>query len=252
MSKIITLEGKCALVTGGSRGLGLEMSKQLANAGALVWINDIDGPSCERAAAILKSQGLLAFPIIYDVTDRTAIDIARDKIKQRCDGVNILINNAGIGDFVSWPEISEDKWHKMIDVHLTGTFNCSAIFLPDMTAKCWGRIINISSVAAKRGDHMGNAHYTAAKAGIIGLTRSLAANVAASGVTVNAIAPGLVDTELSRQMSPNLKKKTIDRIPIGRLGAPDEIAAAALFLASDWASYIVGETINVNGGSYMD
>ena len=166
--------------------------------------------------------------------------------------IDILVNNAGIGDFVSFPEITPEKWHRMIEIHLTGTFNCCQAAFPHMKSQSYGKILNVSSAAGKRGDFIGNAHYTAAKAGIIGLTKSLAFYAAPLGINVNAIAPGLVATELTNGMNPEMKATTIARIPAGRLGRPDEIARAAAFLVSDDASYIFGETLSVNGGSYMD
>ena len=138
--------------------------------------------------------------------------------------MDILINNAGIGDFVSFPEISSEKWDRMINIHLKGSFNCCQAALGAMKARSYGKIVNVSSVAGKRGDFIGNAHYTAAKAGIIGLTKSLALYAAPFGINVNAIAPGLVATELSDEMSPEMKATTLSRIPAGRLGRPEEIA----------------------------
>ena len=183
---------------------------------------------------------------------RSQVEGAFRQILRDHGRVDILINNAGIGDFVSFPEISSEKWDRMINIHLKGSFNCCQAVLAGMKAQKYGKIVNVSSVAGKRGDFIGNAHYTAAKAGIIGLTKSLALYAAPFGINVNAIAPGLVATELSDEMSSEMKATTISRIPAGRLGRPDEIARAAAFLVSEDASYIFGETLSVNGGSYMD
>jgi NAD(P)-dependent dehydrogenase (short-subunit alcohol dehydrogenase family) len=140
----------------------------------------------------------------------------------------------------------------MLNVHLTGAYNCCHAVMPDMLKRRFGRIVNVSSVAGKRGDFIGNAHYTAAKAGMIGLTKSLAAWAAPYDVRVNAIAPGIVDTELTREMSESHRATTVSRVPLGRFARPDEIASVVLFLLSDASSYVIGETINVNGGSYLD
>jgi 3-oxoacyl-[acyl-carrier protein] reductase len=153
---------------------------------------------------------------------------------------------------VTFPEITPEKWDRMLGIHLTGSFNCCQAVLASMTERKYGKIVNVSSVAGKRGDFGGNAHYTAAKAGIIGLTKSLARYAAPFGINVNAVAPGLVATELTDGMSSEWKETTISRIPAGRLGEPKEIAQVTAFLVSEDASYIFGETISVNGGSYMD
>lgn len=248
----IDLKGKTALVTGGSRGLGLGISQQLALSGASVWINDINAKAAEVAQQDLAVSGVTVHTVLANVADRDQVARMCEVITENSGTVDILVNNAGIGDFVGWRDITAEKWDAMLSVHLTGTFNCCKLFLPAMISSGWGRVINISSVAGKRGDFMGNAHYTAAKAGIIGLTRSLAADVAADGVTVNAVAPGLIETDLTSHMSAEMRRETEARIPLGRLGLPSEIAAAVTFLASEQASYIVGETISVNGGSYLD
>ena len=245
--------GRVALVTGSAHGLGRRMALDLAKEGAAVAVNDVDADAARQTVEEIAAAGGTAAPAIADVSDSAAVARMVEEIEATLSGpLDILINNAGIGDFVSWPEITDAKWRRLIDIHLTGTFNCCRAALPGMIARGYGKVLNISSVAGKRGDFLGNAHYTAAKAGIIGLTKSLAADVAAKGVNVNALAPGLVRTELTDEMSPELKANTIGRIAIGRLGEAGEISSAALFLVSDAASYIVGETLSVNGGSYMD
>lgn len=246
------LSGKIALVTGAGRGLGLAIADVLAGRGAHVIANDRTlGPATEAAESI-RARGGSASSIAFDVADPAQVEDGVRRILSDHHRVDILINNAGIGDFVSFPEITSDKWDRMINIHLKGSFNCCQAALAAMKAQKYGKIVNVSSVAGKRGDFIGNAHYTAAKAGIIGLTKSLALYAAPFGINVNAIAPGLVATELTDEMSPEMKATTISRIPAGRLGRPEEIARAAAFLVSDDASYIFGETLSVNGGSYMD
>ncbi|WP_038367031.1 SDR family NAD(P)-dependent oxidoreductase [Bosea sp. UNC402CLCol] len=246
------LSGKIAVVTGAGRGLGKAIADVLAGRGAHVVVNDLTLELAEEAAASARARGESASAIAFDVADPNQVEIAFRRIRGDHGRVDILINNAGIGDFVSFPEITPEKWDRMLNIHLKGSFNCCQAVLAGMKEQKYGKIVNISSVAGKRGDFIGNAHYTAAKAGIIGLTKSLALYAAPFGINVNAIAPGLVATELSDEMSSEMKATTISRIPAGRLGRPEEIARATAFLVSDDASYVFGETLSVNGGSYMD
>jgi 3-oxoacyl-[acyl-carrier protein] reductase len=246
------LSGKIAVVTGAGRGLGSAIADVLADRGAHVIVNDRTLEPATEAVETIRRRGGNASAIAFDVADTTQVEESFRQLLADHGRVDILINNAGIGDFVSFPEISSEKWDRMINIHLKGSFNCCQAVLASMKAQQYGKIVNVSSVAGKRGDFIGNAHYTAAKAGIIGLTRSLALYAAPFGINVNAIAPGLVSTELTDEMSPDMKATTISRIPAGRLGRPEEIARAAAFLVSDDASYIFGETLSVNGGSYMD
>jgi len=246
------LLGKIAVVTGAGRGLGSAIADVLADRGAHVIVNDRSLEPATMAAAGIRARGGNASAIAFDVADAAQVEKAFHQILADQGCVDILVNNAGIGDFVSFPEITSEKWDRMLSIHLKGSFNCCQAALGSMKAQKAGKIVNVSSVAGKRGDFIGNAHYTAAKAGIIGLTKSLALYAAPFGINVNAIAPGLVATELSDEMSPDMKATTISRIPAGRLGRPEEVARATAFLVSDDASYIFGETLSVNGGSYMD
>jgi len=246
------LTGKVAMVTGAGRGLGKAIADVLASRGAHVIINDRTLEPAQDAAQAIQNRGERASAIAFDVAEPGQVETAFRKVCKDHGRVDILINNAGIGDFVSFPEISPEKWDRMLNIHLKGSFNCCQAVLAGMKEQRYGKIVNISSVAGKRGDFIGNAHYTAAKAGIIGLTKSLALYAAPFGINVNAIAPGLIATELSDGMSNEMKATTISRIPAGRLGLPEEIGRATAFLVSDDASYIFGETLSVNGGSYMD
>lgn len=246
------LSGKIAVVTGSGRGLGKAIAEVLAGRGAHVVITDRVLDPAEQAAASIRAAGGKASPIAFDVAEPEQVEQAFEKIRAELGRVDILINNAGIGDFVSFPEITSEKWDRMLNIHLKGSFNCCQAVLAGMKEQKYGKIVNVSSVAGKRGDFIGNAHYTAAKAGIIGLTKSLALYAAPFGINVNAVAPGLFATELTDGMSSDMKATTISRIPAGRLGRPEEIGRATAFLVSDDASYIFGETLSVNGGSYMD
>lgn len=244
--------GRVAVVTGGAKGIGAGISLALAQAGAKVAVVDLDLDAASQLAAGLRAQGAQAQAVRCDVSSTQDVHAAVRSIADTLGPVDLLVNNAGIGDFVSFPEITRERWDRMVAVHLTGAYNWSHAVMPGMRERRFGRIVNVSSVAGKRGDFIGNAHYTAAKAGLIGLTKSLAAWAAPDGVRVNGIAPGIVDTELTRGMSDEHKRVTLSRIPIARFADSQEIAAVVLFLLGDAASYVVGETINVNGGSYID
>ena len=246
------LGGKIAIVTGSARGLGKSTAEILAQRGAHVIIADRDFKLATLVAETIVTQGGKATPKDFDVANTNQVNEVFQHLIAEFGSIHILVNNAGIGDFVSFPEITPEKWDRMLNIHLKGTFNCCQAVLPSMREQKYGKIVNVSSVAGKRGDISGNAHNTAAKAGIIGLTKSLAGYAAPFCINVNAVAPGLVATELSDEMSPEWKATTIARIPAGRLGRPEEIGRAIAFLASDDASYIFGETLSVNGGSYMD
>jgi NAD(P)-dependent dehydrogenase (short-subunit alcohol dehydrogenase family) len=246
------VKGRIAVVTGGAKGIGAGISKALAAAGAHVVVADRDEPAAEMFAASLRNAGAGATAAPCDVGDTGSVTQLIRKIGGELGAVDLLVNNAGIGDYVSFPEITRERWDRMLNVHLTGAYNFCHAVMPGMIERRYGRVVNVSSVAGKRGDFIGNAHYTAAKAGMIGLTKSLAAWAAPFDVRVNAIAPGIVDTEIAQAMSQAQRETTISRVPLGRFARPDEMASAVLFLLSDAASFIVGETINVNGGSYLD
>lgn len=246
------LSSKIAVVTGAGRGLGAAIADVLASRGAHVVVNDLVLEPATAAVQAIRNRGGDASPLAFDVSDEAQVEAGFWRVLADHGRIDILINNAGIGDFVTFPEISSEKWDRMLAIHLKGSFNCCQAVLAAMKDRQSGKIVNVSSVAGKRGDFIGNAHYTAAKAGIIGLTRSLALHAAPFGINVNAIAPGLVATELTDEMGPDMKATTLSRIPAGRLGRPEEIAKACAFLVSDDASYIFGETLSVNGGSYMD
>jgi 3-oxoacyl-[acyl-carrier protein] reductase len=251
-SDLQSLSGKLAVVTGAARGLGKAIAEELAGRGAHVIVNDRTLEPAIKAAETIRERGGNASPIAFDVANSTQVEESFRRLLFDHETVHILVNNAGIGDFISFPDIDSDRWDRMINIHLKGSFNCCQAVLATMKAQRYGKIVNVSSVAGKRGDFGGNAHYTAAKAGIIGLTKSLARYAAPFGINVNSVAPGLVETDLTSEMSAEWKETTIARIPAGRLGQPEEIARATAFLVSEDASYIFGETLSVNGGSYMD
>ena len=170
-----SIKGRITVVTGGAKGIGEGISRVLSAAGAHVVVADRDEPAAEKLAASLRAAGAGATAISCDVGDTAAVTDAVRKIRSELGAIDLLVNNAGIGDFVSFPEISRERWDRMLNVHLTGAYNCCHAVMPDMLKRRFGRVVNVSSVAGKRGDFIGNAHYTAAKAGLIGLTKSLAA-----------------------------------------------------------------------------
>ena len=244
--------GRVAVVTGGAKGIGEGISRALVAAGAQLAIADLDEPSAGALADRLSAAGERAIAVACDVSDTASVTAAAQHVHSALGPIDLLVNNAGIGDFVSFPDITRARWDRMIEIHLTGAYNWCHAVMPGMIARRYGRVVNVSSVAGKRGDFIGNAHYTAAKAGLIGLTKSLASWAAPHEVRVNAIAPGIVDTELTREMSDTHRAQTLSRVPLGRFASPAEIASVVLFLLSDASSYVVGETISVNGGSYLD
>ena len=247
------LKGKVALVTGASRGVGAGIARVLARHGADVAVNYVH--SQEQANAVcehIRSLGCRAYPIQADVTDGQAIKRMAAEIEQNLGTITILVNNAGHNPVRNILEISETDWDCVLNLNLRAYFLCIKAVLPGMLERKDGRIINITSISAQRGGLSGDVDYTAAKAGIIGLTRALARWAAPRGVLVNAIAPGYIDTEHLREAaSPERLASRIDRIPLKRLGTPEEIGEVAAFLAGPGGTYIVGEVISVNGGIHI-
>lgn len=239
------LSGKVALVTGGSRGIGRAIAEVLARAGADIAINyrsrDDDA---EETAAIVRSLGKRAALIKGDVSVGTEVTRLVTAARDALGPIGILVNNAGITRPQPIEAITEQDWHELIAANLTSAFLMTQAVLPDMRAAQWGRIINVSSVAAQLGGVVGP-HYAASKAGMVGLVHGYATMLAKEGITANAIAPALIRTEMIN----NNARIRPDLIPVGRFGEADEVAAAALLLATN--SYITGQTINVNGGWYM-
>ncbi|GGF24610.1 3-oxoacyl-ACP reductase family protein [Hymenobacter cavernae] len=239
------LTGKVALITGASRGLGASIALTLAQAGATVVVNYHSGQEAAEAVVreIAQQQGK-AFAIQADVSDAQAVEQLFQQVRAQVGEVDILVNNAGIGVPKPFLEITLDDWQKVLTTNLTSAFLVSQAAIPSMMAKGFGRIITISSTAAQTGGVIGP-HYTASKAGLIGLMHSYASLLAQHGITANAIAPALIETDMIR----NNPKVTPDLIPMKRFGQPQEVADAVLLLATN--GYINGQTINVNGGLYM-
>ena len=245
-------EGKVALVTGAGQGMGRAVSEKLAAGGARLVINDVDANTAAATTTTLVARGEDALAIAGDVSSSRDVNRIVEKSIKRFGSVDILVNNAGVLRPTAVIDIEEDEWDWVVNVNLKGTYLCSRAVLPIMREKGWGRIVNFSSTAGKNVSTVGGAHYTAAKAGILGFTRHLAKEAAAYGVTVNSVCPGLINTEMVRSTIDQERTQTYARsFPIKRLGEPSEVAELVAFLASDRAAYITGASLDINGGDLM-
>jgi 3-oxoacyl-[acyl-carrier protein] reductase len=244
------LTGKTALVTGGARGIGHAIALAFAREGADVAVLDLKKGDAEKAAAEIAELGTRGIAVVADVGNEAAVKTAINQAMSAFGRIDILVNNAGIDTTAKVVDMSTDVWDEMMRINLRSIFLCSRAVLPSMLERKYGRIINLSSQLAHKGAPL-MAHYAAAKAGVIGFTRSLAYEVARDGITVNAICPGPVDTELFRGLPEMWRKQKLAELPIGRAATVDEIAPVAVLLASDEGSYFIGATLNPNGGDYM-
>ena len=249
--KAMRLQGRVALVTGGSRGIGRAIALALAEAGAHVAINyQRNKASAEEVAQAIEKMGGVGQIFQADISDPEQVLRMHDAILQRFERVDILVNNAGINRDKSFIKMDYETWKAVVSVDLDGAFHCTKAFVVAMKARGYGRIINITSVIGQMGN-FGQANYAAAKAALIGLTKTLAKEFALKGVTVNAVAPGFIETGMVTSTSHDVQEKILAHIPMGRFGTPEDIAKAVVFLASDETSYITGHVLNVNGGVYM-
>jgi 3-oxoacyl-[acyl-carrier protein] reductase len=246
-----SLEGRTALVTGGSRGIGAAIVQIFLENGAKVGYCQFgDDENAAALEARLASAGHMVAHTVCDVASEAAVDALADWSAETLGHVDILVNCAGIGGDVLFPDITVESFDRMIGVHLRGTFLVTRKFYTAMAAKGWGRVINFSSQLAYKGAP-GLAHYCAAKAGIVGFTRALAYEGAPNGVTVNSIAPGPIDTDMLMGMSDGWRAMKQAQLPAGRFGRVDEIAPTALLLASEAGSYYIGQTLSPNGGDVL-
>ncbi|MEI7668753.1 MAG: acetoacetyl-CoA reductase [Pseudomonadota bacterium] len=240
--------GRLALVTGGTRGIGEAIARALLKAGYKVAATYASRD--EDANAFSAETGIKVYK--WDIADFDACKKGIEQItKDFGANIEVLINNAGITRDTPLHKMGHDNWKTVIDTNLTSCFNMSRLLIEDMREKKFGRIVNISSMNGQLGQ-FGQTNYSAAKAGIFGFTKALAREAASKGITVNAVSPGYISTEMVRAVREDILKQITAQIPVGRLGEPEEIARAVLFLAADEASFITGETLSVNGGQYME
>ena len=252
MTESQEFQGKVAVVTGAGRGMGRAVALRLAAGGASIAVNDLCSEDAQRVADELTDRGTQSVAVVGDVTNSSDVRRMVDGTVDILGAVHILINNAGVLRPTPVIDIEEDEWDFVVGVNLKGTYLCSRAVLPVMRSQGWGRIVNFSSTAGKNVSTVGGAHYTAAKAGILGFTRHLAKEEAGHGITVNSVCPGLIDTEMVRDtISAERADAYAASFPIQRLGEPDEVAELVAFLASDRASYITGASLDINGGDLM-
>lgn len=241
---------KVAIVTGGGQGIGRAIALDLAEAGVDVVLADINLEAAEAAAAEAAAAGCSPLAFKLDVADAKNVDALVEKVSEKYGRIDYLINNAGITKDGLMMRMSDDAWQAVIDINLTGTYLCSKAVVRVMMKQREGRIVNISSVVGAMGN-AGQTNYAASKAGVIGFTKSLAREVAARGITVNAVAPGFIQTAMTDALPDKARDDLVNLIPNGRFGTPEDVAYAVRFLVAEEASYITGQVLHVNGGMYM-
>lgn len=243
---------KIALVTGATRGIGLETVRQLAQQGVHVILTARDRAKGVEAALKLQAEGLSVEALQLEVTDSASIAAAVKEVERKHGHLDILINNAGIIARGTILDLTQETWKRVLDVNVNGTFNCCKAVIPHMVRNRFGRIVNITSVAGKAGDIAAAPVYGTSKGAINAFTKSLARQLAEFGITANAIAPHAIQTDMTAEWTEEKRAEIIRAIPLKRLGRPEEVAEAALFLVSDAASFITGEIMDLNGGFLMD
>jgi len=244
------LKDKIALITGGAQGIGRTIALELAGQGAHVVLADINGEGAKKAAEEICKSGQQASGVGLDVSNAGDVQAVMEQIAKEHKPLDILVNNAGITRDGLMVRMKEEDWDRVLDINLKGSFLCAQQAAKQMMKQRRGAIVSIASIVGVMGN-FGQANYAASKAGVIGLTKTLAREVASRGITVNAVAPGFIDTEMTRVLEDGVRQKLIEQIPLQRLGEPEDVARAVAFLGSDRASYITGQVINVNGGMWM-
>ena len=246
----MSLEGKVALVTGASRGIGKGIAHELARQGAEVVGTATSAEGAQAITDGLKEAGFSGYGIVMNVAEPESIETGLKQLAEQSSAPLILVNNAGITRDNLLMRLKDDDWSEVLETNLSSVYRTSKAVLRGMAKARWGRIINISSVVAGMGNP-GQGNYCAAKAGVEGFTRSLAKEMSNRGITANCVAPGFIDTDMTKKLDDKQREAMLEIIPAGRLGSPEEVAAVVAFLASDGAAYVTGETIHVNGGMYM-
>jgi len=245
------LTGLKALVTGASRGIGREIAMALAEEGADVAINyNRSDDDADTLAVSIEVMGKNTWVYPADISDYGQVQAMRTSLAKYLGPIDILVNNAGINVDRLFSKMQPEDWNKVLATNLIGVFNCTRIFLEDLLTSKHGRIINITSIVGQMGN-IGQVNYAASKAGIIGMTKALAKEMAPKGVTVNAVAPGFIETSMLAGVPEKIRERIIEQIPMKRFGQPSEVAKAVVFLASGDASYVTGHVLNVNGGQYL-
>ena len=246
----MSLKDQVAIVTGAGRGIGRAIALQLAGQGARVVCWDVDRKLADETAGLLSGKGPGGAAAAVDVTDLEAVLSAADAVLEKFSRIDILVNNAGITRDTLLIRMTSEQWEQVLAVNLTGAFHCTRAVARSMMKQRRGRIVNVASVVGIMGN-AGQANYCASKAGLIGFTKSVARELAARGITVNAVAPGFIATEMTKELGDKNKEAFMQAIPLGRFGQPEDVARVISFLVSEDAGYITGQVINVDGGMLM-
>jgi 3-oxoacyl-[acyl-carrier protein] reductase len=246
----MSLDGKVAIVTGAAQGIGRTIAETLAHDGADVAVADMDPGRAQETIEVIQKRGRRTLNIKVNVADWNDVKAMADQVLKEWGKIDILVNNAGITRDGLLVRMKEEDWNLVLQVNLNGTFHCTKAVMQPMTKQRYGRIVNIASIVGVMGN-VGQANYAASKAAVIGFTKTVAREYASRSVTVNAVAPGFIDTAMTQGLSADVKALLQKQIPLGRLGQPSDVAAAVRFLVSDEAGYITGQVIHVNGGMLM-
>lgn len=242
---------KVALVTGASRGIGQSIAEALGREGMIVIGTSTTSAGAEKITAALRDKNIEGCGMVLNVTELSSLENLFTDLKQSFEMPSVLVNNAGVTQDNLIMRMKEDEWNKVIQTNLNAIFHLSKACIRDMIKARWGRIINISSVVGTTGN-AGQVNYSAAKAGLIGFSKSLALEVGSRNITVNVVAPGFIETDMTSHVNEEQREAFMQRIPLQKLGKPEDIAATVVFLASENANYITGQTLHVNGGMYMN
>lgn len=248
---MINLEGKIALVTGASRGIGQAIALKMARNGAFVFATATTEKGADLINAYFEKEKISGKGIVLDVTNAEQVDKLMSYFSDNEQCPSILVNNAGITSDNLLLRMDDEEWYKVIETNLNSIYRMTKACIKPMFRARWGRIISVGSVVGSSGN-TGQVNYTAAKAGVVGFSKSLAQEIGSRGITVNVVAPGFIDTDMTTALPDMVKEEMLKRIPLRKLGQAEDVADAVVFLASDSAKYITGETIHVNGGMYMN